>query len=121
MNDAPKTNAEIRKWYLAQVAQVSELNQRWLSQGLSARERAKKAWQVRHDARLDARVMMADPDEVKDLRQRDTAEYGNPDGPTFEFLVREWREAGLKGDAVYVAIIEGARRTNRGTDKKLGF
>ena len=43
------------------------------------------------------------------------------DGPTFEFLVQEWREAGLKGNALYVAIIEGARRTNKGVNKKLGL
>ena len=65
--------------------------------------------------------MMADSEEVEDLRQRDIPEYGNPDGPTFEFLVQEWREAGLKGDAVYVAIVEGARRTNKDTNKRLGL
>ena len=37
------------------------------------------------------------------------------------FSVQEWRDAGLKGNAVYVAIIEGARRTNRGVNKKLGL
>ena len=121
MNDAPKTNAEIRKWYLEQVAQIPELNEQWLAQGLSAKERAKKAWQIRHDARLTAREMMADPEEIEDLKQRDIAEYGNEEGPTFEFLVNEWRDAGLKGNAVYVAIIEGARRTNRGVNKKLAL
>jgi hypothetical protein len=114
--ELPKTNADIRKWYLEQVAQVRELNEQWLAQGLSAKARAKKAWQFRHDARLKARAMMAKPEEVEDLRERDLAEYGNPDGPTFEFLVREWREAGLTGDAIYIAIIEGARRTNKGVN-----
>ena len=104
MNDAPKTNAEIRKWYLEQVAQIPELNKQWLAQDLSAQERAKKAWQIRHDARLTAREMMADPEEVEDLKQRDIAEYGNEEGPTFEFLVNEWREAGLKGNAVYLSL-----------------
>jgi hypothetical protein len=121
VNNAPKTNAEIRRWYLERVAQVHQLNEQWLAQGLSAKERAQKAWQVRHDARLEARAMMADSEEVEDLRQRDLDEYGNPDGPTFEFLIEEWREAGLKGDGIYLAIIEGARRTNSGTDKKLRF
>jgi hypothetical protein len=121
VNNAPKTNAEIRRWYLERVAQVPQLNEQWLARGLSAKERAKKAWQVRHDARLEARAMMADSEEVEDLRQRDLVEYGDPDGPTFEFLVEECREADLEGDAVYVAIIEGARRTNKRTDQKLGF
>lgn len=116
----PKTNAEIRKWYLEQVAQIPELNEQWLAQGLLAKERAKKGWQIRHNARLAARAMMADPEEVEILQARDVAEYGNPDGPAFEFLVQEWREAGLKGNAIYVAIIEGARRTNTGVSKKHG-
>ncbi len=121
MNDAPKTNAEIRKWYLEQVAQIPDLNEQWSAQGFSAKERAKKAWQIRHDARLEAREMMADPEEVEDLKQRDIAEYGNEDAPSFEFLVQEWRDAGLKGNAVYIAIIEGARRTNKVVNKKLGL
>jgi hypothetical protein len=117
----PKTNAEIRKWYLEQIAQIPELNEQWLAQGLSAKVRAKKGWQIRHDARLAARTMMTDPEEVEILQARDVAEYGNEDGPTFEFLVQEWRKAGLKGNAIYVAIIEGVRRTNTGVNKKLGF
>ena len=117
----PKTNAEIRKWYLEQVAQIPELNVRWLAQGLSAKERAKKAWQIRHDARIKARAMMSDPEEVEMLRARDLAEYGNEDGPTFEFLVREWWNAGFRGNAIYIGIIEGARRTDKNTDKKLGL
>ncbi len=64
---------------------------------------------------------MSDPEEVEDLKQRDVAEYGNEDGPTFEFLAQEWREAGLKGNAVYVAIIEGARRINKGVNKNNTF
>jgi hypothetical protein len=43
MSDPPKTNAEIRKWYLKEVAVIHELNKQWLPQGLSANERAKKA------------------------------------------------------------------------------
>lgn len=121
MNNAPKNNAEIRKWYLEQVARIPEMNEQWLKQGLSAKQRAKKAWQIRHDARLEAREMMTDAEEVEDLKQRDIAEYGNEEGPTFEFLVQEWREAGLTGNAVYIAIIEGARRTNRNVNKKLGL
>ncbi|MDD5323564.1 MAG: hypothetical protein PHD43_23760 [Methylococcales bacterium] len=65
--------------------------------------------------------MMIDPEEVEILQGRDVAEYGNPDGPTFDFLVQEWRKAELKGNTIYGAIIEGARRTNTGVSKKLGF
>ena len=121
VKNEPKTNVEIRKWYLEQVAQILELNKLWLAQELSARERAKMAWQIRHDGRLKARSMMADSEEVEMLRARDAAEYGDADGPTFEFLVSECRKAGLKGNAVYEAIIEGSYRTDKGINRRLGL
>lgn len=121
VTDAPKTNAEIRRWYLGQVARIPELNKQWLSQGLFVGERAEAAWSIRHEARLAARAMMADPVEVELLRARDIAEYGNPDGPTFEFLVERLKAVGLEGDAVYEAIIEGSYRTNAEVNGKLGL
>jgi len=121
MSDAPKTNAEIRKWYLKKVGLIRELNKHWLAHGLSLRERAKKAWRIRHEARFQARAMMADPEEVEMLEARDIVEYGSADGPTFEFLVKDCQDAGLKGAAVYEAIIEGSYRTNRGVNEKLGL
>lgn len=63
--------------------------------------------------------MMADPEEVEMLEARDIVEYGSADGPSFEFLVKECRDAGLKGSASYEAIIEGSYRTNRGVNEKL--
>ena len=121
MSDPPKTNAEIREWYLKEVAVIHGLNEQWLAQGLSAKVRAKKAWQIRHEARLEARAMMADPEEVEMLEARDLVEYGSANGPTFEFLVEECRQVGLKGDAVYEAIIEGSYRTNKGVNDKFGL
>lgn len=114
-----KTNAEIRRWYLEQVANIPELNKQWLEQGLPLRERAESAWHIRHEARLKARTMMADPAEVQLLQERDMAEYGNPGGPTFEFLVNQLRENGFEGDAVYNAIIEGSYRTNARVNREL--
>lgn len=65
--------------------------------------------------------MMTDPEEVELLRARDVAEYGNPDGPTFEFLVEKLKEAEFEADAVYEAIVEGSYRTNVGVSRKLGL
>lgn len=65
--------------------------------------------------------MMANPVEVELLRQRDIAEYGNSDCPAFEFLVEKLKEAGLEGDAVYEAIINGSYRTNAGVNRSLGI
>jgi len=106
---------------LEQVARIPELNGQWLAQGLSARARAEAAWRIRHEARRAARAMMIDPAEVELLRARDMAEYGNPDGPSFEFLVERLKEAGLEGDVVYEAIVEGSYRTNAGVSRKLGL
>lgn len=121
MVDRRRTNAEIRQWYVEQVSPIPDLNQQWLAEGLLARERALKAWSIRHTARLDARAMMADPTEVELLRARDLAIYGNTDGPTFEFLVEQGRRAGLEEQANYGAIIEGAYRTNVGINRRFGL
>ena len=116
-----KTNVKVRRWYLERVARITELNKQWTEQGLSAPERAEAAWRIRHPARLEARAMMANLAEVELLRQRDMAEYGNPDGPTFEFLVGKLEEAGLEGDAVYEAIINGSYRTDARVNRSLGI
>lgn len=63
--------------------------------------------------------MMSDPADVELLQQRDVAVYGNPDGPTFGFLVEKLSEAGLEGDMIYEKIIEGAYRTD--TDRSFGL
>lgn len=112
----PKTNAEIRIWYLDRVASIEKLNEQWIANGISPRARAEAAWRVRSEARLLARSMMADPREVELLRARDARQYGRPEGPTFEFLVQRLRNEGLEGDAVYEAIIEGSYRTHVGGD-----
>ena len=51
----PRTNTEIRVWYNRQVSAIPALNQAWLAEGLSAEERARRAQDIRHDARIKAR------------------------------------------------------------------
>jgi hypothetical protein len=120
-NKEPKTNAEIRQWYLQQVRAIPALNQEWIKQGLTARERAERAWRVRHEARMKARSIMADHAEVELLRERDILKYGNADGPTFEFLVERLREAGLEEEAIYETIIDNSYRTDAELNRKLGL
>ena len=72
-----------------------------------------RAWRIRHEARLQARSMMENRDEIEDLRERDRRLYGNPDGPTFDQLVQEGRRRGLREDEVYEGIIGGSQATNR--------
>ena len=116
-----RSNAEIRRWYLERVSRIPELNQEWIQQGIPLRRRAEVAWRIRHEARLEARSMMADPAEVALLRARDVAEYENPDGPTFEFLFERGRKAGLEDDAVYESLIDGSYRTDAGVSRRLGL
>jgi hypothetical protein len=116
----PRTDAEIRQWYTDQVAKIPELNAKWLEEGLSAEARAKRAYAVRHKARLDARAMMSSQTAVRALRARDRVKYGNPDGPSFEYLVKRNKAKGLTGDAVFEAIIGSARRTNKAVNDRLG-
>jgi hypothetical protein len=121
MTDTPRTNVEIRLWYHEQIANILVLSKQWLSKDVSALERAKRAWQMRYDARLKARSFMDDPLQVDQLRKRDLQLYSNPDGPTFEFLCERLKEKGLEGNAIYEEIILLSTRTNAEVDKKLGL
>ncbi len=124
MDDASKigklrSNSEIRRWYLERIARIVELNETWIRLGLSARDRAERAWRIRREARLAARAMMADKRERELLRARDVIEYGSPDGPSFEFLIARLREVGIEGDDAYEAVIAGSSRTDSSLNREL--
>jgi len=115
------TNQEVRLHYNRLVDTIGPANERWKQEGLGAEERARRAYGMRHDARLLTRAMMSDAQEVEELRKRDLEVYGNPDGPTFEQLVERQRSKGVTGDAVYEAIIESSQRTNEAMNKRFGL
>lgn len=119
--DKSKTNKEIREWYSKEVARIRKLNDEWIEKGFSLQERAYKAWEIRHNARLKSRLMMGKQLEIKLLQKRDLAKYGNSDGPTFDFLVEKYEELGLVGDEIYEAIIETSMEMNIGVNKRLGL
>jgi hypothetical protein len=112
------SNEEIRAYYLELAGSVDASNEQWKQEGLSAEERARRAYDVRHNARITSRAMMGDPREVEDLRARDREKYGNPDGPTFDQLVESQRKKGLTGDAVYEALVDSSQRTDKATNEK---
>ncbi|WPD21241.1 MAG: hypothetical protein SD837_13665 [Candidatus Electrothrix scaldis] len=120
-NAIPQTNAEIRAWYNKQVVIIPALTEQLSQEGASAEERAKLAYDIRHRARMYARLLMPDKDEVELLRQRDMKKYGNPDGPTFAYLVEKNQEKGLEGDAIYEAIIESSSRTSAEYNARFGI
>ena len=115
------TNEEVRLHYIRLVGAIGPANDKWKQEGLGAEERARRAYGMRHDARLLSRAMMGDAGEVEELRKRDLEAYGNPDGPTFEQLVERQRSKGKSGDAVYEAIIESSQRTNQEMNKRFGL
>lgn len=116
----PVTNAEIRQWYNDQVSPIPELDKKWVAEGLTIQQRAQKAYEIRHHARLKAREFMQNKEEVAALQARDTKKYGNPDGPTFDYLVKKNINKGMSEEAAYQAIIGSANRTNAAYNKKFG-
>jgi hypothetical protein len=115
------TNEEIRIHYNQVVATIGPSNEQWKREGLPAEERARRAFTIRHDARLTCRAMMASASEVEDLRKRDQEKYGNPDGPTFEQLVESGKKKGESGDAVYEGIVASAQRTDDLVNRAFGI
>jgi hypothetical protein len=115
------SNKDIRVRYLCDVAQIAPQDEQWRSEKLAIEARAKKAFEIRHNARKTARAMMQSATEVEALKARDQEKYGSPDGPTFEWLVEKAKGKGLSGDAIYQEIIESAQRTNVDVNKALGL
>ncbi len=110
---APRTDCEIRLWYNYQVVAIGVINQKWKNDGLDLATRARRAYELRHEARVNARFMMQDQTAVKGLQERDMAKYGNPDGPTFEYLIQKNTDNGLSLEEAYQSIIDSSSRTDQ--------
>lgn len=108
----PETDCEIRVWYNYQVVAIPVINNRWIENELSLKDRAERAYRLRHNARINARFMMSSAIEMKALQARDMLKYGNPDGPTFEYLVAKNVNAGLTEQQAYEKIITSSARTD---------
>jgi len=109
---APSTDCEIRKWYNYQVVAIPKINQRWIAKNMTLRERAKRAYEIRHQARMNARFMMSDQAKVKELQARDQIKYGNPNGPSFLYLVQKAQKKGVEDMSIYKKIIQSSSRTS---------
>lgn len=112
LTGVPKTNCEIRLWYNFQIVAVGIINKKWKQDGIDLKTRAHKAYEMRHEARVNARFMMQNKDEVKALQARDMQKYGNPDGPTFEYLLKKNTDNGLSLEAAYQSIIDSSSKTD---------
>lgn len=110
--NTPDNNCDIRTWYNFQVLAIPQLNAYWMTQEIPLKDRAYKAYTLRHNARIHARYMMPNQEEVALLQKRDLAKYGNPDGPTFEDLLQKNQAKGMTLDQAYESIIQTASKTN---------
>ncbi len=115
------SNREIRARYICWAAGIGGQNEQWKTEGVALPERAKRAFQARHDARRTARAMMSNPEAVRALEARDRGKYGTPDGPSFEWLVKRAEEKGLTGDAIFEEIIASSQRTDAATNSAMGL
>lgn len=112
------SDRDIRIWYTAQVSKdrMIDLNNKWIVEGISLKERARRLYLIRHNSRLIARNFMADKTQVERLRERDFKRYGDHDGPTFEFLIEEARKRDLSPEEAYTEIISSTSKTNPRTN-----
>jgi hypothetical protein len=115
------TDRQVRQFYLERVAAIGPADADAVTRGDSVETRARTAFTSRHDARMIARAMMSDPAAVAALQSRDRAKYGDPDGPTFEYLVDRAAQKGLTGDAVFTSIIDSAQVTDAATNQSMGL
>lgn len=111
--ETPSDNCTIRTWYNFQVIAIPQLNDYWITRKIPLKQRAYKAYLLRHKARIHARHMMPNKEEVASLQERDLAKYGDPNGPTFEFLLEKNQAKGMTLDQAYESIIQTASQTNK--------
>ena len=112
------TNAQIRTWYLAQVEVIAKQDQARAEARVTLEARARLAHEERQAARLQARKLMPNQQEVALLEARDLARYGSSDGPDFNLLLNQQLATGLPSEEAYLRIIESARRTDSTTNQR---
>jgi len=109
----------IRARYDEGAKNITDLNETWKSQGFSAKERSKMAFIEREKIMDETRGMMTEQFSKDSIQLREFLKYGNPKGATYDQLVAKNIEKGLRGEAVYEAIIVSASRTNASVNATL--
>ncbi|MDP9174575.1 MAG: hypothetical protein M3O30_12010, partial [Planctomycetota bacterium] len=98
----------------ADAAQVGNANPG--ASGAQLESMARQAYQIRSTARLQVRGMMSQWINLRVLQARDLVQYGDADGPSFDFLVQKAKAIGYSGDDIYRYIISGSARTSAAVD-----
>ncbi|MBE7448948.1 MAG: hypothetical protein HS111_08640 [Kofleriaceae bacterium] len=112
LDRALATNAGVRDWYNGEVARIGAQNAAWKAAGVPLEARARRAYEVRHQARLKARQMMRRRDEVDRVEARDQVKYGDLDGPTFDQLLAESMGQGLTREQALERILGSSTQTS---------
>ncbi len=113
---APKaaSNQEIRVWYNKIVSEIPLLNGELTKKGVDLEARAVMAYNIRHEARMQARAMMSDASEVAMLQARDMKKYGNANGPSFPQLLDKAMSDGMTRNQAFENIISTSANTDPG-------
>lgn len=102
-------NKEVRLWYKSHDENIINL----IDTLQPLEQQARQAYELRNQYRFEARELMKNQQERKELDKEKTK--------TFEQLVEhKKREYGLSGDDIYRDIIRSSGTTNREYDKKAG-
>jgi hypothetical protein len=102
-------NRDVRKWYVAEIAKISELD----NPDLSLRERALIAFNRRNELRFEAREKMADFDTRSDLDEK------HPQPNFDKFVEGKMAKMGLTREETYFYILDSAKRANANVNKEL--
>lgn len=103
-------NKVVRAWYLAHDKKIPEL----IDSTLSIDQQAKQAFELRNTYKVNARDLMLDQKERKQLDIKEPIK-------AFEELVQHKKDKGLKGDEIYKDIISSSAKTRKSVNKKYGL
>lgn len=106
-------NCAVRAWYLDQIARIDTIDAALELDEVALEQRARCAYSLRHEARIEARSRMPSHAALVLLRLRDVIVYGDPDGPTFFALVDK-----TDRDSSYQRLIHSASMTNESVDEQ---
>ncbi len=127
------SNEDARQIYQDHINEIPGQVQQMANEGVSSEEQARRAFEMRHEAREITRALMDDQVDAAGLVIRDYAKFGNPDGPGFEAVCDRQRQrleqeavrAGRSPDSVtdadvHQAVIASSLRTDAATNERNG-
>ncbi|NJL26592.1 MAG: hypothetical protein HC897_01300 [Thermoanaerobaculia bacterium] len=103
------SNVEARSWYHTKLVEISSK----IDPTSSLRDQARHAFDLRNQARGEARLLMSDRQLATDL------DYSDP-LPAWQQMLKRAASRGLQGADLYRYILDSSRRSRRSVDMALG-